>query len=180
MTTAEWMARVEKKGGIDRCFTTKLGLYWRINPMTKGGSKDADVTAFRHTLVEFDRDKDGNPIPKAEQYRRIIESGLPVAALIDSGNKSLHAIVRVDAPDAKEYKRRVDVVWKLFEGMDLDKQNRNPSRLSRCPDGWRTVDGEVRRQSLLATNLGAASWDAWETDHGKQPCLHSSTCGSSS
>jgi RecA-family ATPase len=167
MTTAEWLARVEKKGGIDRVFGTKLGLYWRINPMTKGGSKDADVTAYRHTLVEFDRDKTGNRIPKAEQYRRIIESGLPVAALIDSGNKSLHAIVRVDAPDAKEYQRRVDVVWKLFEGMDLDKQNRNPSRLSRCPDGWRTVDGEVRRQSLLATNLGALSWDAWETDHGK-------------
>lgn len=167
MTTTEWLARVEKKGGIDRCFSTKLGLYWRINPMTKGGSKDADVTAFRHTLVEFDRDKTGNRIPKAEQYRRIIESGLPVVALIDSGNKSLHAIVRVDAPDAKEYAHRVDVVWKFFEGMDLDKQNRNPSRLSRCPDGWRTVDGEVRRQSLLATHLGAKSWDSWEAEHGK-------------
>ena len=133
--------------------------------MTKGGSKDADVAGFRHTLVEFDRDSDGNPIPKAEQYRRIKESGLPVAALIDSGNKSLHAIVRVDARDADEYKRRVDVVWKVFDGMDLDKQNRNPSRLSRCPDGRRTVDGEVRRQLLLATNLGAASWDAWEAAH---------------
>ena len=98
MTAAEWNERVEKKGGIDRVFGTKLGLYLRINPMTKGGSKDADVTEFRHALVEFDRDKDGKPIPKAEQYRRIIESGLPVAALIDSGNKSLHAIVRVDAP----------------------------------------------------------------------------------
>ncbi|MFZ9937792.1 MAG: AAA family ATPase [Luteolibacter sp.] len=167
MTTAEWLARVEKKGGIDRMFGTKLGLFFRINPMTQGGSKDADVTEFRHSLVEFDRDKDGNPIPKAEQYRRILESGLPVVALIDSGNKSLHAIVRVDARDAKEYEHRVDVIWKLFEGMDLDTQNRNPSRLSRCPDGWRTVDGELRRQSLLATNLGAASWDAWETEHDK-------------
>jgi len=46
--------------------------------------------------------------------------------------------------------------------MNLDTQNRNPSRLSRCPDGWRTVDGEARRQSLLATGLGAGSWDAWE------------------
>jgi RecA-family ATPase len=167
MTVAQWNERIAKKGGIDRIFGTKLGLHFRINPMTKGGSKDADVTDFRHSLVEFDRDKDGKPIPKAEQYRRIIESGLPVAALIDSGNKSLHAIVRVDAPDEKEYKRRVDVIWKHFDGMDLDKQNRNPSRMSRCPDGWRTVDGEVRRQSLLATKLGAASWDAWETENDK-------------
>lgn len=167
MTTAEWLARVEKKGGIDRMFGTKLGLFFRINPVTQGGSKDADVTAFRNLLVEFDRDKDGNPIPKLEQYRRIMASGLPVVALIDSGNKSLHAIIRVDARDADEYKSRVDVIWKLFEGMDLDKQNRNPSRLSRCPDGWRTVDGEVRRQSLLATNLGAASWDAWAAGYAK-------------
>lgn len=165
MTATEWLERADKKGGIDRVFSTKLGLYFRINPMTKGGSKDADVTSFRHALVEFDRDKDGNPIPKGEQYRRIIESGLPVAALIESGNKSLHAIVRVEARDAAEYKRRVDVVWKIFDGLDLDRQNRNPSRLSRCPDGRRTVDGDVRCQSLLATNLGAASWDAWEADH---------------
>lgn len=167
MTATEWLERASKKGGIDRVFTTKLGLYFRINPMTKGGSKDAEVTAYRHTLVEFDRDKDGHPIPKAEQFRRITESGLPVAALIDSGNKSLHAIVRVDARNADEYKRRVDVVWKHFDGMDLDQQNRNPSRLSRCPDGRRTVDGEIRRQSLLATNLGAKSWDAWEAEHSE-------------
>ena len=47
--------------------------------------------------------------------------------------------------------------------MNLDKQNRNPSRLSRCPDGRRTVDGDVRRQRLLALQFGAESWTAWET-----------------
>ncbi len=162
MTAAEWLARVEAKGGIDRMFTTKLGLFFRINPMTKGGAKNDDVTAFRHVLVEFDRDSEGKPIPKADQHRVIVESGMPVSALIDSGNKSLHALIRVDAPDAREYERRVAIVWKHFESMNLDQQNRNPSRLSRCPDGRRTVDGEVRRQSLLATNLGAPSWDQWE------------------
>ncbi len=162
LTAAEWRARVIRKGGIDRCFGTKLGLFLRINPMEKGGSRNEDVTEFRHALVEFDRDSDGNPIPKAEQYRRIIESGMPVSVLIDSGNKSLHAWVRVDARDKAEYERRVAIIWKWFGAMDLDRQNRNPSRLSRCPGGWRIVDGEVRAQSLLATGLGAASWDAWE------------------
>lgn len=161
MTAAEWKARVARKGGIDRCFGTKHGLFVRINPMIKDGARNDHVTAFRHALVEFDRDETGKPIPKEEQYLRIVASGLPVAALIDSGNKSLHAWIRVDAPDEKEYHRRVNVIWELFEGLNLDRQNRNASRLSRCPDGWRTVDGEVRRQSLLATGLGAASWDEW-------------------
>lgn len=167
LTAAAWINRVEAKGGIEKIFGTKLGLFMRINPMIKDGTKNADVTKFRHALVEFDCDKDGNPIPKAEQYQVILDSGMPVAVLIDSGNKSLHAWIRVDAPNADEYKRRVDIIWKYFEGRNLDRQNRNPSRLSRCPDGWRTVDGEVRRQSLLAMNFGAASWDTWEADHAK-------------
>ncbi len=165
MTVAEWKAKVATKGGIDRVFGTKLGLFVRINPMTKGGARNEDVTAFRHVLVEFDRDSDGKPIPKAEQYHAVLASGMPVAALIDSGNKSLHAWIRVDAPDAKEYARRVEVIWSWFSGINLDRQNRNPSRLSRCPEGWRTVDGEVRRQSLLATGFGAESWAAWEAAH---------------
>lgn len=164
MTAADWRARVTKKCGIDRCFGTKLGLFVRVNPMKKGGSRNDDVTVFRHVLVEFDHAADGNPIPKADQYRRITDSGMPVSAVIDSGNRSLHAWVRVDAPDKAEYERRVSIVWKWFGSMDLDRQNRNPSRLSRCPEGWRTVDGEVRPQSLLATGLGAESWAAWEAE----------------
>ena len=167
LTASEWKSKVAAKGGIDRVFSTKLGLFLRINPMTKGGAKNEDVTTFRHALVEFDCDETGNRIPKCDQYQTILESGMPVAALIDSGNKSLHAWIRVDARDEAEYKRRVEVIWKHFAGKNLDTQNRNPSRLSRCPDGRRTVDGEVRHQRLLATNFGAASWDAWEAGHTK-------------
>ena len=165
LTVAEWKAKVVAKNGIDHCFGTKLGLFVRINPMRQHGARNDDVTAFRHVLVEFDRDETGKAIPKEEQFRAVVASGLPVAALIDSGNKSLHAWIRVDAPDATEYARRVDVIWEWFTGINLDRQNRNPSRLSRCPDGWRTVDGDVRRQSLLATGLGAESWAAWEAAH---------------
>lgn len=165
MTRDEWKAKALAKGGIENCFTTTLGLYVRINPMTKGGAKNEDVTAFRHVLVEFDRDESGTAIPKEQQYAAILASGLPVSALVDSGNKSLHAWVRVDAPDATEYRRRVDIIWDWFEGRCLDRQNKNPSRLSRCPDGRRTVDGEVRTQRLLALRIGAQSWTEWEAAH---------------
>ena len=162
LTVADWKVKVAAKGGIDRCFGTKLGLFVRINPMRQHGARNDDVTAFRHVLVEFDRDETGKAIPKEEQFHAIIASGLPVSALLDSGNKSLHAWIRVDAPDEPEYRRRVEVIWSWFSGINLDRQNRNPSRLSRCPDGWRTVNGEIKRQSLLATGLGAESWAAWE------------------
>lgn len=165
LTAAEWKAKVAAKGGIDRCFGTKLGLFVRINPMRQHGARNDDVTAFRHVLVEFDRDEGGKPIPKEEQFHAVMASGLPVSALIDSGNKSLHAWIRVDAPDAAEYARRVEVIWSWFTGINLDRQNRNSSRLSRCPEGWRTVEGEPRRQNLLATGLGAESWAAWEAAH---------------
>jgi len=165
MTVTEWKTRVAAKGGIDRVFSTKHGLFIRINPMVKDGAKNEDVTAFRHVLVEFDRDSEGKPIPKEEQYHAIVASGMPVAVLIDSGNKSFHAWIRVDAPDEKEYRRRVEVIWSWFSGINLDRQNRNPSRLSRCPEGWRTVDGEPRQQRLLAVGLGAESWAAWEAAH---------------
>ena len=162
LTATEWISKVAAKGGIDRVFGTKLGLFIRINPTCKDGAKNEDVTAFRHVLVEFDRDEAGKPIPKEDQYQAVIASGMPVSALIDSGNKSLHAWIRVDAPDEAEYKRRVATIWDWFSGINLDKQNRNPSRLSRCPDGWRTVEGDVRRQRLLALGIGAESWTAWE------------------
>jgi hypothetical protein len=157
-----WLTRVENKGGIDRCFTTPLGLFVRVNPMKKDGARNEDVAGYRRVLVEFDRNEAGEVIPKEAQYGAILASGMPVSAVIDSGNKSLHAWVRVDAPDAKEYSRRVESAWKWFEGMSLDKKNHNPSRLPRCPDGWRTVDGEKRRQLLLALNVGAKSWEEWE------------------
>jgi RecA-family ATPase len=165
MKRNEWKQRVAEKGGIEKCFSTTLGLFVRINPMSKGGAKNEHVTAHRHALVEFDRDASGVTIPKEQQYAAILASGMPVSALLDSGNKSLHAWVRVDAPDAAEYRRRVDIIWDWFEGRCLDRQNKNPSRLSRCPGGRRTVDGEVRAQRLLALGLGAKSWSEWEAAH---------------
>jgi len=161
-TAAQWIRHIEAKGGIEEIFPAKLGLYVRINPMRDGGARNQDVAAFRHVLVEFDCDAAGKPIPKEKQLAAIVTSGLPVSALIDSGNKSLHAWIRVDAPDEAQYRLRVDAVYEKFKHLNLDRQNRNPSRLSRCPDGFRQVGSELRRQRLLATGLGAASWIEWE------------------
>jgi RecA-family ATPase len=98
-------------------------------------------------------------MPIEEQYAVYQAMELPVAALVHSGGKSLHAIVRVDAPNYSEYQRRVDYLYKVCEknGLKIDRQNRNPSRLSRMPGVMRNG----HQQSLLAVNIGKGSWDEW-------------------
>lgn len=95
-----------------------------------------------------------------EQQNAILrELELPIACLVYSGKKSLHAIVRVDAADYNEYRKRVDYLYEVCQknGIDVDTQNRNPSRLSRMPGVQR---GE-KKQFIVDTNLGKASWNEW-------------------
>ena len=170
-----WFERLNGRD-ISRIYPSKEGLYVRINPMALGGSTDNDVTVFRHTLVEFDLDKNGNRIPKEIQYGWIMDSGFPISAIVDSGGKSIQALIRVDAPDRDEYKRRVDIVLAWFVSCDgFDDGNWNPSRYCRCPGVERNLydkDGKlvsVGHQALLAVNVGAADWEAWQKT--QQPVL---------
>jgi hypothetical protein len=143
------------------------GTFLRINPLRDNGRKDDDVTAFRHVLVEFDKDERGNSIAKELQYAALLDSKMPLAAVIDSGNKSIHGWVKVDAADLSEYRDRVERIYQWFADLNLDPHNRNPSRYSRMPGvsrNLRNEDGNVERvsqQSLLAINLGTP-WGDWE------------------
>ena len=91
-----------------------------------------------------------------KQHALIRELELPVACLVHSGKKSLHAIVKVDAADYGEYRKRVDYLYDICRknGLEIDQQNRNPSRLSRMPGVLR---GE-NKQFLIDTNIGKESW----------------------
>ena len=151
-----WLERAASRGGIAGVFTSRHGLFIRINPVRSGADgTDDDVTTLRHVLVESDA------IPKAEQERQLRASGLPIAALIDSAGNSVHAWVRIDAKTREEYHARREKVWSALPGFQIDKANKNPSRFSRCPGGLR---GEGV-QRLLAVNLGAPSFAAWEAMH---------------
>ena len=151
-----WLERAASRGGIAGVFTSRHGLFIRINPVRSGADgTDDDVTTLRHVLVESDA------IPKAEQERQLRASGLPIAALIDSAGASVHAWVRIDAKTREEYHARREKVWSALPGFQIDKANKNPSRFSRCPGGLR---GEGV-QRLLAVNLGAASFADWEAMH---------------
>lgn len=131
----------------------EVGAWIRFNPVDGTGVKNENVTKFKYALVESDT------LPIAEQdvmYRKL---ELPIACLVHSGSKSLHAIVRVDAYDYEEYRKRVEFLYDFLakNGVNIDKQNRNPSRLSRMPG----VTRNGNRQYLVATNIGRKSWVDW-------------------
>lgn len=130
-----------------------IGAWICFNPVDGTGRKDDNITAYRYALVECDNMELG------KQQAIIKQLELPCAALVYSGGKSVHAIVKVDAPDYAEYRRRVDYLYAACQknGLTLDQQNRNPSRLSRMPG----IPRGDKRQVLLETNIGKSCWDEW-------------------
>lgn len=129
------------------------GAWIRFNPLDGGGVRNDNVAEFRYALVESDEMAPGRQMA----VMRALE--LPIAAVVHSGNKSVHAIVRVDARDYDEYRKRVDFLYRTCadNGLKLDTQNKNPSRLSRMPGAMRAG----RRQWLVAESMGRASWKEW-------------------
>src|SRR5262249_52687784 len=95
------------------------------------------------------------------QYEILTRPGFPIAALIFSGDKSLHAWIRVDALDAAEYDRRQRIVYDKLIPFGIDPKNKNPSRYSRLPGGVpRATNGQF--QELRAINIGPATWTDYE------------------
>lgn len=141
-------------GAVLGDYNPKAGAWVRFNPLDGNGVKNENVTDFRFTLVESDN------MTLSEQERIIHSIRLPVAALVDSGNKSIHAIVRVDASDKNEYRKRVEYIYKQCQnaGLIVDIANKNPARLSRMPGVMR--NGKM--QKLLATNIGCKDFTEFE------------------
>lgn len=140
-------------GAVLGDYHEEAGAWVRFNPMDGKGAKNENVTDFRYALVE----SDSMPIDKQNAIYKELE--LPIAALVHSGNKSLHAIVKVDAKNYEEYRNRVDYLYKICQknGIVVDTQNRNPSRLSRMPGFIRNG----QKQFLVDTNIGKTDWDEW-------------------
>ncbi len=127
------------------------GAYVRINPCIAENGSDSGVANFRHVLVEMDEKT------KDEQWTILKESKLPLSVVIDSGGKSLHGWVRVEASNKEEWNERRDVVYRQLETLGIDPKNKNASRFSRLAGVMR--DGN--EQKLLAINVGSVNWDTW-------------------
>lgn len=126
---------------------SKAGGWMRMNPMDGKGIADKNVTSFRHILLEFDS------MPLDLQLSLFHKLNLPIAAILTSGGKSVHAWVRSNAIDETAYRDDSNMLLEMLGCFGLDKKNKNPSRLSRLPGVIREIGGAGdNRQRLLYLN----------------------------
>ena len=128
MPVADWLS--------DGARLAAAGELVKINPFTGASENRADgkphlatvatVAAFAHALLEFD------DMPLSDQcafwYGAITLYRLPVVALVYSGGKSIHGVVRVDCATRAEFDHAVTLARRTFAtspnpSMRLDVQS---------------------------------------------------------
>ncbi len=157
-TAGELLKELDRNKDITNVFgsySKEAGAWIRFNPCdgSPESVKDANITDYRYALVESD------DMDIGRQYAIYKELQLPIKMLVFSGGKSLHAIVHIGADTLDEYKKNVNYLYSVCEknGLKLDKQNRNPSRLSRIPG----VERNGKKQYIVAEDIGQSDFPAW-------------------
>lgn len=110
-------------------YNTEAGAWVCINPTDGEGRNFNNIIDYKNALIE----SDDAEMELTKQYSIMKSLRLPFRAITYSGNKSIHAVVRIDAKNAEEYKERVITLMDicLKNGLRVDKNNKNPSRLTR-------------------------------------------------
>ena len=148
-TAGDWMRRIEKGSPVPP--------HWIPNPLTGDehptGSGtlsrrgDSAVASFRFAVAEFDGLSKPDQLAFWWGFRTA-----PIVALIDSGGKSIHAILRVDCATRADWER--DIEGKLFPSvlclLGCDPACRNESRLSRLPGHFRREKNAWQRLLYLS------------------------------
>ena len=102
---------------------------------------DHNVSAHRNILIEFDEGT------QEEQVARLLELEVPYTTLVDSGGKSVHAVIALSEPlaDKEDYVAVFQAINAVLPGMD--PSCKNPSRFTRLAGAVRPETGRV--QELL-------------------------------
>lgn len=141
-------------GAVIGDYHKEAGAWIRFNPLDGTGVQNTNVTDLRFALIESDS------LELERQKALMEELKLPIAVMVYSGAKSIHSIVRVDAVNIQDYREKVDYLYRICEknGLLIDKQNKNPSRMSRMPG----VERGEKKQFILAENIGCKTFDEWK------------------
>ena len=131
-----------------------------VNPLTgepneKNSFRSDDcVSEYRYILLESDK------LPLGQQIALIRGLELPVVAMTFSGNKSIHALVRVDAlpgvgviRDKSGWDRLIkNGIFSQLVPLGFDPATKNPARLGRMP-GLRRPDKDAFQRLLYLNKL---------------------------
>lgn len=135
-----------------------------LNPLTGAPTKkkagdgatyrgDGNIAAYRYCLIEFDG------LDRESQIKFFSAIQLPIRALIDSGNKSIHALVDVQklAKVLTSEQWVTEIKGKLYDQLltplGVDSACSNPARLSRLP-GYFREEKEAYQRLLWLSPVG--------------------------
>ena len=125
---------------------------------------DHNVVKYRNFLIECDK------ISLEEQTDLIRNvKKLPYATAIYSGGKSIHFIISLDKPVAtrEEYDDLARRIVKAIGGKDVvDVANKNPSRLSRCPNVFREDKGRMQSLIEVKQRISLEALEQWLVSNG--------------
>lgn len=127
------------------------GMWCCVNPLLPDNyrrNRDS-VAAYRNVLVECDT------LPKDEQLQLMLNifwgkgtrmDGM-LRAIVDSGNKSYHCIVRVESRSRQDYAVDAQFIYDVCDhnGLPVDRKCANPTRLTRFPGAMRKDKGQMQR-----------------------------------
>lgn len=141
-------------GAVIGDYNPEAGAWIRFNPIDGKGVSNANVADYRYALVESDS------VEPERQKALMEELKLPIAIMVHSGGKSVHAIVKIFAVTEQDYREKVDYLYSVCEknGLKIDQNNKNASRLSRLPG---VVRGD-NKQFIIAQDIGCKSFDEWK------------------
>ena len=113
---------------------------------------DDAVASFRFAVAEFDGMSKADQLAFWWGY-----ASAPIAALIDSGGKSIHAWLKVDAPSREAWEADIErgLFSRVLCPLGCDAACRNESRLSRMPGHYRREKNEWQRLLYLDPKGGA-------------------------
>ena len=155
MRASEWLKLFDEADKpsdvID--YDVDAGVWARCNALDGNGCKNENVVSFKYCLIECD------DIPVDRQLALIKKLKLPCKMVINSGSKSLHAIIKIDAENEFEYKNRVAKLYEicLKNSFPVDTQNGNASRAPRLPGILRSG----KYQYIVEKEIGCKDFVEW-------------------
>ena len=149
---------------IPNLMTGKLGLTKDGKPSFRA---DNCVARFRFAVLEFDTvpppllepgQSKADVWPRQSQcqfWAGALAFKWPIAALVDSGGKSIHCWLTVDAADAAEWESKVEgeLFARFLVPCGVDSSCKNEARLSRMPGHYRSE--KSRWQKIIYLNPDA-------------------------
>ena len=130
-SAAEWISSGNETGTVPQC---EAGAWMMVNPSNGQGIEDRHVTDHRYLLLE----SDGLPLELQVELLRHLP--LPIICMTLSGRRSIHAIVEVNARNAKAFKDIAEAILTPLKEYGFDSTCRNPGRLTRAPGALRKLD----------------------------------------